>query len=227
MKKLELSTGQKEVLLTLLSFSAVSTILLVIRIVASGSLRLSFLQWNLFLAWLPVLFAFLIYGRVSSRRDLTWQNMLLFAFWIFFLPNSFYIITDLIHLQSSGEVSLLYDTALITSYVLNGLLLGFVSLYIVKRVLSRFLASKEVNFIIQIILLLSAFAIYLGRYLRWNTWDLVFNPAGIIYDVSDRIINPGSYQHTFVVTGVYFVLLSSMYLVLERLHKVIARHGAK
>lgn len=219
MKTLKLSTNQKEVLLTLLAFSAVSTGLLVIRIIASGTLRLTFLQWNLFLAWIPVILAFVIRMRVQTRKDMTWQNLLLFALWIFFLPNSFYIITDLIHLQSSGEVSLLYDTALITSYVLNGLLLGFVSIYLVEHVLRKFFSAKEVAIIVQIVLLLSAFAIYLGRYLRWNTWDVIVNPAGVIYDVSDRIINPGSYQHTFVVTGVFFVLLSSFYVVVQRLHR--------
>ena len=219
MKTLKLSANQKEVLLTLLAFSAVSTGLLVIRIIASGTLRLTFLQWNLFLAWLPVVLAFVLCLRVTSKKDITWPNLLLFALWVFFLPNSFYIMTDLIHLQSSGEVSLLYDTALITSYVLNGLLLGFMSIHLVEQVLKKFFSVKEVGIIVQIVLLLSAFAIYLGRYLRWNTWDVIVNPAGIIYDVSDRIINPGSYQHTFVVTGVFFVLLSSLYLVIERLHK--------
>jgi len=225
MKMIKFTTSQKEVLLTLLAFSAVSTGLLIVRILASGTLRLSFLQWNLFLAWLPVVFAFFVKVRVFKPKDITWQNMLLLAFWIFFLPNSFYIITDLIHLQSSGEVSLLYDTAMITSFVLNGLLLGYVSIYIIERVLKRFLETKNIQIVVQLVLLLSAFAIYLGRYLRWNTWDIVFNPAGIIFDVSDRIINPGSYLHTFVITGTYFVLLSATYLALRRLHKVIARHA--
>ena len=61
----------------------------------------------------------------------------------------------------------------------------------------------------------------LGRYLRWNTWDVVINPMGLIFDVSDRIINPGSYTLTFVVTGVFYVLLGSTYAVIYRLIEII------
>ena len=219
-----LTNNQKEVLLTVLMFSAVSTVLLVIRMLVSGSVRLWFLQWNLFLAWLPLIFAFLIYKRVRTRKDLIWQNGLLAFLWLVFLPNTFYIITDLIHLQSSGEVGLLYDTAMITSFVLNGLLLGYMSIYIIQRVLNKFIEQKLIFALMQVVLLLSAFAIYLGRYLRWNTWDIVANPAGLLFDVSDRIINPGTHVHTFVVTGVFFVLLSSTYIVLLRLYAVVGAH---
>ncbi|MCA9342986.1 DUF1361 domain-containing protein [Candidatus Saccharibacteria bacterium] len=219
-----LTNNQKEVLLTVLMFSAVSTVLLLIRMLVSGSVRLWFLQWNLFLAWLPLIFAFLIYKRVRTRKDLIWQNGLLAFLWLVFLPNTFYIITDLIHLQSSGEVGLLYDTAMITSFVLNGLLLGYMSIYIIQRVLNKFIEQKLIFALMQVVLLLSAFAIYLGRYLRWNTWDIVANPAGLLFDVSDRIINPGTHVHTFVVTGVFFVLLSSTYIVLLRLYAVVGAH---
>lgn len=220
-----LTNNQKEVLLTILTFSAVSSVLLLIRMLVSGTARLGFLQWNLFLAWLPLIFAFLFYRRVKARKDFTWQNSLLGFLWIAFLPNSFYIITDLIHLQSSGEVGLLYDTAMITSFVLNGLFLGYISMYLIDKVLRKFIEQKVVFTLMQFVLLLCAFAIYLGRYLRWNTWDIVFNPAGLLFDVSDRIINPGTHVHTFVVTGVYFVLLSSTYLVLHRLYAVVRAHA--
>lgn len=222
--KTRLTKSQKEVLLTVLMFSALSAILLVIRMIASGTARLGFLQWNLFLAWLPLIFAFLVYSRVKTRKDLTWQNGLLGLLWLGFLPNSFYIITDLIHLQSSGEIGLLYDTAMITSFVLNGLLLGYMSIYLISKTLVSFTTERAVFVFMQIVLLLSAFAIYLGRYLRWNTWDLVANPAGLLFDVSDRIINPGTHTHTFVVTGVFFLLLSSTYIVLIRLYRVVQAH---
>ncbi len=220
-----LTDNQKEVLLTVLMCSAVSTVLLLIRMLVSGTARLGFLQWNLFLAWLPLIFAFLVYKRVKTKKDFTWQNGLLGFLWLAFLPNSFYIITDLIHLQSSGEVGLLYDTAMITSFVLNGLFLGYISMYLIDKVLGKFIEQKVVFTIMQFVLLLCAFAIYLGRYLRWNTWDIVANPAGLLFDVSDRIINPGTHVHTFVVTGVFFVLLSSTYLVLLRLYAVVKAHA--
>lgn len=143
-----------------------------------------------------------------------------------FLPNSFYLLSDLIHLQSSGEVSLLYDTALIASFVINGLMLGFLSLYIVHKIAKRYIGSPAAYVFAQFVLLLCGFAIYLGRYLRWNTWDVVMHPVGLVFDVSDRIINPGTHVYTFVVTGVFYVLLGSTYAVLYRLAE-IARSASK
>ena len=163
MKSVKLSKGQNEVLLTLLMFSGVSTLLLLIRMAVSDNARLFFLQWNLFLAWLPLIFAFLAYKKIRYKKDLTWRNGILALLWLVFLPNSFYIISDLIHLQSSGEVGLLYDTALITSYVLNGLLLGFISIYLFERVLKRFLKPRNIFIFIQLALLLSTLCYLLGQ----------------------------------------------------------------
>lgn len=226
MKRVWQTKAQKDVFITLLLSSSVSVGLLLIRIFVTGTGRLSFLIWNLFLAWLPLLFAFWLKIRTTNLKIPTWRELLLGGLWLIFLPNSFYLISDLIHLQSSGEVSLLYDTALIASFVINGLLLGFLGLYIVHQIAKKYIGSSAAYFFAQFVLLLSGFAIYLGRYLRWNTWDVVANPAGLVFDVSDRIINPGTHVHTFVVTGVFYVLLGSTYAVLYRLAE-IARTGAK
>lgn len=219
-----LSSVNKEVLATLLVSSLVSVGLLAIRIVVTGTMRLSFLAWNLILAWLPLLFAWWLRRRLNKRRPMVWQDILIGMAWLGFLPNSFYLITDLIHLQSSGEVGLLYDTAMITSFVINGLLLGYTSLFIMHQLMKRYVSRMQAYILAQFALLLSAFAIYLGRYLRWNTWDLVINPAGLLFDVSDRIINPGSHMLTFVVTSTFFVVLGATYAVVYRLFGLAGVH---
>lgn len=220
-----LSSVDKEVLATLLVSSLVSVGLLAIRIVVTGTMRLSFLAWNLILAWLPLVFAWWLRRRLSTHRPVAWQDILIGLAWLGFLPNSFYLITDLIHLQSSGEVGLLYDTAMITSFVINGLLLGYTSLFIIHQLMKRYVSRRLAYILAQFALLLSAFAIYLGRYLRWNTWDLVINPAGLLFDVSDRIINPGSHMLTFVVTSTFFVVLGATYAVVYRLFGLAGVHS--
>jgi uncharacterized membrane protein len=127
-------------------------------------------------------------------------------------------------LQSSGEVGLLYDTAMISSFVINGLLLGYISLFVVHQILKKYLTRREAYLLAQFTLLLCSFAIYLGRYLRWNTWDIIINPAGLIFDVSDRIINPASHTHTFVITLTFFVVLGSVYGVVYRLASLTGIH---
>lgn len=220
MKRVLLTKSQQDVFITLLLSSSVSLVLLAVRIIVTDTWHLWFLSWNLFLAWLPLLFAFWLKIRLSHKKIPTWKELILGGLWLIFLPNSFYIISDLIHLQSSGEVSVLYDTAMITSFVLNGLLLGYLSLYIVHLKIKRYFSATTAYFIAHFVLLLSGFAIYLGRYLRWNTWDVIINPAGLAFDVSDRIINPGTHIHTFIVTGVFYILLGSVYAVIYRLAQI-------
>lgn len=220
MKRVWQTKAQKDVFITLLLSSSVSVGLLLVRILVTGTGRLSFLLWNLFLAWLPLLFAFWLKARLANKKVPTWKELVLGGAWLVFLPNSFYLLSDLIHLQSSGEVSLLYDTALIASFVINGLILGYLSLYIIHQLAKKYIGVSAAYIFTQLVLLLSGFAIYLGRYLRWNTWDVVVNPAGLVFDVSDRIINPGTHVHTFVVTGVFYVLLGSTYAVLYRLAEI-------
>jgi uncharacterized membrane protein len=67
------------------------------------------------------------------------------------------------------------------------------------------------------VLLLCSFAIYLGRYLRWNSWDVLFNPAGLVFDVSEPFINPTSHPQVFTTTLMFFVLLASIYIVCYQL----------
>lgn len=226
MKRVWQTKAQKDVFSTLLLSSCVSIGLLVTRILVTGTWRLWFLLWNLFLAWLPLLFAFWLKIRLKGGKIPTWKELLIGGIWLLFLPNSFYLISDLIHLQSSGEVSVLFDTALIASFVINGLILGYLSLYIVHVIVKRYFNVKTAYIFAQFVLFLCGFAIYLGRYLRWNTWDIVINPAGLVFDVSDRIINPGTHMHTFVVTGVFYILLGSVYAVVYRLAE-IARSTSK
>lgn len=132
--------------------------------------------------------------------------------------------SDLIHLQSSGETSVLYDIAMIMSFVINGLMLGFISVFIVHQLLLKRFRARNANLVIGFVFLLSGYAIYLGRYLRWNTWDILFNPAGLLFDVSERIINPFIHAQTYIVTLVFFVILASTYAVLYELTDTLGQY---
>lgn len=211
------------VLLVLMLGSAISVALLVIRMLVAGDLWLSFMVWNLFLAWLPLLFALGLRANLAQKPWLHWQNIGLTLLWLGFLPNSFYLMTDLIHLQSSGATSIMYDIAMMLSFIFNGLLLGYISSYLVHAQLLKRLKHFHAHLIIGLVFLAASFAIYLGRYLRWNTWDVVFNPLGLLFDLSERVINPFIHAQTFVVTFVFFVVIASTYTVLYELAKLSDR----
>lgn len=183
---------------------------------------LGFLVWNLFLAWLPVILAWLLVKHLSSQPWVSPLGLIYSFLWLGFLPNSFYIASDFIHVRYASANETLYYVATILLFTLTGFLLGFSSLLMVHRQLIKRFGRLQSHFSVGAVLLLCSFAIYLGRVLRWNTWDVLVNPAGIIFDVSDRLINPAAYGQTFQVTMFFFILLGSLYGVVwkatESLH---------
>jgi uncharacterized membrane protein len=187
------------------------------------SLSYGYLVWNLFLAWLPLVFMALLLGQLKRRRWSSWPGIGLSLLWLSFLPNSFYIVSDFIHLQEAPKNEILYNAVLFTSFALNGLILGFVSLYLFHMELRKRLPSRTTRGVIAAILLLCSFAIYLGRDLRWNTWDVLVNPAGILLDLSNRFISPLSYPRMFITTGVFFVLLTTTYYVVWDIARTLRR----
>lgn len=221
MKRLWQKKAHRQIFTSLLLASSVSVALLLVRLLLSSSNRYLFLLWNLFLAWIPLVLAYWFNSRKSEYKIINWQDLLLLGVWLLFLPNTFYIITDLVHLHSSNDVGLLYDTVLLVSFAINGLVLGYTSLSLVQQKIGRYTSSQAAYIFAHSVLLLSSFAIYLGRYMRWNSWDIIINPAGLIFDVSDRLINPDVHLPTYVITAVFYVFLGSFYAILCRLSRLV------
>lgn len=182
---------------------------------STGLLHLWFLAWNLFLAWIPLIFAWLLYRRTPKGLYWSWKNFALFMVWILFLPNAFYLVTDFVHLNRYSDIGVVYDIVLLATYTLAGFVLGYTSLFMVHvRATQRF--GKQANILVVVTLLLCGFAIYLGRYLRWNSWDIITNPLGLLFDVSDSIVRPEAYPLTLMTTLLFFGFLSVLYYVIWR-----------
>src|SRR6266446_6329082 len=124
-------------MLTLTFASAVSVGLVLARIIWSGNLRLGFLVWNLFLAWLPVIFALLACEKYRVGCGRNWRFLGLTGAWLLFFPNAPYIFTDLIHLTTRFYPHFWADLILILICALTGLVLGFVSLYLMQSAVAR------------------------------------------------------------------------------------------
>jgi uncharacterized membrane protein len=209
------------VVFALIISNGLSVLLFVFRVVGARDFRYWYLFWNLLLAWLPLLFAWWLVKRLPRTRWLSTGNIILSLLWLGFLPNSFYLVSDLIHLQSTGEVSLLYDAVLFFSFIFNGYVSGFMSLYLVHRELIKRLERSTAHAIVGAVILLCSFAIYLGRNLRWNTWDVLVNPAGLLFDVSDRLINPIAHPQVVVTTLTFSLLIGTMYAVVWQLVRAL------
>lgn len=205
------------VVLALIFSSAVSFLFFTVRVAGAGSTRYWFLIWNLLLAWLPLFFAWLAVRRLGRTKLSNPLNILLLVLWLGFLPNSFYLVSDLIHLHQTGDINILYDAVMFASFIFNGYIAGYLSLYMIHRELLDRLSRHKAHLIIAGVLLLCSFAIYLGRVLRWNTWDVLINPAGLLFDMSEQVVKPLSNPQLFMTTATFFLLLGSIYAVVWHL----------
>ncbi|HXT40396.1 MAG TPA: DUF1361 domain-containing protein [Candidatus Angelobacter sp.] len=168
------------------------------------------LVWNLFLAWLPLGFAF-VAGAFRPPRG----RFVLWAFlWLLFLPNSPYLVTDLVHLKPRPPVPLWFDILLVQSFVLTGLLLGFLSLHLMHRRVSHSFGWRSGWLFTLVVLGLTAFGIYLGRFERWNSWDLFLRPIGLLSNVADVLLHPRTHKAAVVFSFLCAVLLFVSYFAL-------------
>jgi uncharacterized membrane protein len=172
------------------------------------------LWWNLFLAWIPLLITLWLEKILRTNLWSSWIAIIATLLWLGFLPNSFYIISDFIHIQEVPRVDIVFDATMIGSFALNGMILGYLSLFLVHVELRKRLSARLASLLVAGVLLLASFAIYIGRDLRWNTWDVLFNPASLLFDVSDRLINAGAHPQVLSTTLSFFALLGSVYLVI-------------
>src|SRR3989344_6019750 len=107
--------------------------LLIVRVAATGTTRYMFVPQNLILAWLALMMSWVLVEQLKSKPWLSWQNLILTVLWLFFLPNTWYVLTDFIHVFPTGEISQLFDIVLVSLLVLAGFSLGFTSLYLVHH----------------------------------------------------------------------------------------------
>ncbi len=198
---------EKRYLQTLSLLSSLCLGLFVFRLLVTGVSRYWFVPENLLLAWLALFFGWILVKQLEHRGWRNWRTLSLTGLWLLFLPNAWYVMTDFIHVFNSGEISYLYDIAMITVLTLAGFLLGFTGLFIVHRQLLKRIDIFSSIFLIELAILLASFAIYLGRDLRWNTWDIFTNPSGLILSITDRLINPFGFPHTLNVTAIFFVII--------------------
>lgn len=210
-------TPIKQIALLFLVASVGATLFFLIGAWRNNSMEYWYLLWNLILAWVPFGLSILLRILLRTRAWSSWLPLSVTAVWLGFLPNTFYMLTDYVHLYDVERVDIMYDVAMFTALITTGVALGFASLAIVHIELRRHLPSISAWRVIAGILLATSFAIYVGRDLRWNTWDILTNPAGILFDISERIINPTAHGQTFITTATYFALLGLGYYCLWRL----------
>jgi uncharacterized membrane protein len=203
----------------LLIASVFSLSLLAIRIIKTSRLSYGFLAWNLFLAYVPYFLSEWLCKHPQISASRIKLICLLFA-WIVFMPNSFYILTDLFHLNNISKADSWYDLTLILSFAWNGVLFGILSIYKMELLLKNTKGKFIAGFVICVVMWLNAFGVYIGRFLRFNSWDIFVNPFSLVSEIVQIIFNPYDYRYVWAMSFCFAFFMAILYYTTKRLSDV-------
>lgn len=216
--------AQTPIFLVLCGTSVLCVLLLIVRAYRLETLKFGFLLWNLFLAWLPLIVAMLASGLHRRLRGSvpSFVIVALGCAWVLLYPNAPYLTTDLIHLINDpsyswyiGEDSLLvwYDLIVFILFSWCGLLLGYMSMYHFHALVRSYAGRTAGWLFVVVVSFLGGFGIYLGRVLRLNSWDAVFNPFRLLEGVREGLGHNGA-----IFTVLFGLMILIVYLSISSLH---------
>lgn len=196
----------------LIVLAVISLILMLLRVKITHDIYLLFLLWNLFLGYIPYAFS----SKIRTTVPGTFQFYLLFVGWLLFLPNSFYLITDFVHLHHNTTLQFAFDALLFSSFTVAGFYSGIASVFHMHR-LSQMKYSIQTSWILVIVVCyLSSFGIYLGRILRFNSWDVLSNPIDLFKNILKSFQNPEAQFFTLILGSFILIVYSICTLFLIR-----------
>ena len=184
-----------------------------VRAEFSGTGRYGFLIWNLFLAWIPFIIAYFTYTLTLNRKWIYIVIPIAAFLWLIFFPNAPYILTDFQHLAyPSNDLPVWYDVMMLIWFAFTGLLLGMVSLFLMQEIIRREFGRLVGWTFVALVTSLTSTGVYVGRFLRWNSWDILRNPIGLAAYTFERVQNPSLQAIGF--TGLFAAFFLFLYITL-------------
>lgn len=208
---------------TFLLVSVLCCVMCTIRFIRLDSLRYGFLIWNLFLAWVPLFFAVILQAKeypkgflFMSKDIIKTQEKVLFisllGLWLLFFPNAPYLISDLMHLKFNKDPIIWFDAVLMFAFALTGLQVGLLSLFMVQQVLGQAFGKIRAWAMLMLIIWLTGFGVYMGRELRFNSWDIFTHPLQLVEEVI-----AATSIHGINMGILYSTLIGAVYLAFRSL----------
>lgn len=219
--KAELKLSMRQWLFICCSFSC---LLVCVRVIATGYLTYLFLVWNLFLAFVPYVVSEWL-SRNTQVIENRWKLTIILLLWLLFIPNSFYIVTDLFHLEQFDTAPKWFDLLLLFSFAWNGILLGILSVRKVELVLNSIIGKKFSLFIVFAVMWLNGFGIYVGRYLRYNSWDVITQPFSLFGEMLQIIIHPLQNKMEWGMITAWSVFMTLLYVTIKKLGESFILHN--
>ena len=192
--------------------SALSVAALLVEIGETGSSFYRFLVWNLFLAWVPLAAALacLAFARARNYGLAVGAGVI----WLLFFPNAPYMLTDYVHIRDVRLTSpLWWDALMLSSFVWTGLMLGFVSLFLMQGVWSAHVGRFTSWLLAALALALGSFGVYLGRFVRLNSWDALLHPRSVAHIIATQVENPVHQPRLVGVLGLLTAFMLIGYVV--------------
>ena len=202
----------RQSLYPLVANSILAVAILLARVGRTGRMTYVFLVWNLFLAWVPYVCSSLtlwLRGRHPARVV---PAIVLSIVWLAFFPNAPYIVTDFVHLRPRALIPVWYDIGMLLAFAINGVLLSMVSLAAMQSIVRRRAGPVLAWIFASTVCLLSGFGIYLGRVLRWNSWDLLVRPGNLVDDAAAQFSRMQDYPPALGFTGIFGAILLVCYV---------------
>ena len=197
--------------------------LVVARVAYTDSRRHLGLVWNLFLAWIPFILSYFTHV-ISWRRNWLYLVLPITAFlWLIFYPNAPYMLTDLQDLaREAGGAPLWYDVIIVVWCSWTGMLLGIISLYLMQDIIVRTVSRAAGWIFVFAISSLSSFGMYIGRFVRLNSWDILQDPAETAMEILGIVVDPSirlaafTLLYTFFFLFVFLLLYSFSHMLREQ-----------
>lgn len=210
-KRIFLKNNQQSLIVLCLLLS--SLFLLSARVAITQTVYFVFLIWNVFLATIPYCITMYLLEKNLSKLLIVF----VFAIWLLFLTNAPYIITDLYHLKRSSHELIWLDTFVIITFALTGIVLFYESVNNMLLIINKVYNIKQERIVVLILCFLSAFGVYIGRFLRHNSWEIMSNPKPLLANIIDIITHPKPHDKAWLFTIIFGFLLSVGHFIFKRL----------
>lgn len=197
----------------LVVLSLLSITLLLLRVKYTHSFYLLFLIWNLVLAGIPYFISFKIKNDFSIKKS-NFKNLIYLGIWLLFIPNTFYLITDFVHLYHEHLIQFAFDFTLLFSFTSVGFYFGILSVHNLYKLIQSNYSNRISNGFIVTICYLCAFGIYIGRILRFNSWDIISNPISLFQSVFDSLFQTETIVFT-IALGTLIAVVNLIYIKLQ------------
>lgn len=190
-----------------------SIVLNILRIIIWDKFSLIYILWNIFLAFIPFVISSFMVLLLKEEKLKKFTLIFLGSLWLLFIPNAPYVITDFVHLGVVRAVPILYDTLLLFTSALIGLIFGLISINHIEQIISLKFSKNITSIFIYLLIFIISFGVYLGRFLRFNSWDIFARPGNVFNGLKEIFTNITNLTEALLFTTLFFIFILIFYFL--------------